>query len=113
MFSPVQKLAGRLPARTVETLDIDQVLYGFRRNRTHEMGWDKKSHCAPWARVESEAQDMPSNPEIDAIVDELLKHRLPKPERIKLLKEMIRRGDELPDEVLDFALKRMMERLLD
>lgn len=77
------------------------------------MGWGTQSRGGPGAHRESEAQPVPSNPEIDAIVDELLLRRLSKPERIKLIKELIRRGEELPDEVLDFALKRMMERLLD
>jgi len=77
------------------------------------MGWGTKNRRGRGAHRDSEAPPLPSNPEIDAIVDELLQRRLSKPERIKLIKELIRRGEELPDEVLDLALKRMMERLLD
>lgn len=50
---------------------------------------------------------------VDKIVDELLLHNPPKADRIRLLKELIACGDELPEEHFEAALKRLMERLLD
>jgi hypothetical protein len=50
---------------------------------------------------------------VDRIVDELLESSLAKGERIELLRELVRRGEELPDEMLESALRRLMERLTD
>ncbi len=50
---------------------------------------------------------------VDRIVDELLDSSLAKGERIELLRELVRRGEDLPDEVLENALRRLMERLTD
>ena len=50
---------------------------------------------------------------VDRIVSELLEKPLSKAERMKLLKELVERGEELPDEMLDVALRRLMERLTD
>lgn len=52
-------------------------------------------------------------PGVDRIVDELLESSLAKGERIELLRELVRRGEELPDEMLESALRRLMERLTD
>ena len=50
-------------------------------------------------------------PGVDQIVDELLEGSLAKGERIELLRELVRRGENLPDEMLESALRRLMERL--
>lgn len=50
---------------------------------------------------------------VDRIVDELLESSLAKCERIELLRELVRRGEDLPDEMLESALRRLMERLTD
>ena len=52
-------------------------------------------------------------PGVDRIVDELLESSLAKGERIELLRELVRRGEDLPDEMLENALRRLMERLTD
>ena len=52
-------------------------------------------------------------PGVDQIVDELLEGSLAKGERIELLRELVRRGEDLPDEMLESALRRLMERLTD
>ena len=50
---------------------------------------------------------------VDRIVNELMEKPLPKGERIKLLRELVERGEQLPDEMLDVALRRLMERLTE
>ena len=50
---------------------------------------------------------------LDSIIEDLMNLRLPKSERILLMKELIARGEELPDEVLEEGLKRLMEKLLE
>ena len=54
-----------------------------------------------------------SSRDLDSIIEDLMNLRLPKSERILLMKELIARGEELPDEVLEEGLKRLMERLLE
>ena len=34
-------------------------------------------------------------------------------QRIELLRELVRRGEELPDEMLESALRRLMDRLTE
>ena len=51
--------------------------------------------------------------ELDSIIEDLMDLSLPKSERILLMKELIARGEELPDEVLEEGLKRLMEKLLE
>lgn len=50
---------------------------------------------------------------VDQIVDKLLESDLSKEERIALLRELVERGEDLPDEMLVSALRRLMERLTD
>ena len=52
-------------------------------------------------------------PAVDQIVNQLLESSLAKGERIELLRELVRRGEELPDEMLENALRRLMERLTE
>ena len=50
---------------------------------------------------------------VDRIVDELLQKPLEKSERIELLRELVQRGEEVPEELLAAALQRLIERLTD
>ena len=50
--------------------------------------------------------------QVDEIVQTLMHDNLPKSERIRLMKELVQRGEDLPDEALEEALKRLLERLL-
>jgi hypothetical protein len=50
---------------------------------------------------------------LDSIIEDLMDLSLPKSERIQLMKELIAKGEELPDEVLEEGLKRLMEKLLE
>lgn len=52
-------------------------------------------------------------PKVDEIVQELLERKGTKEERMKLFRELVRRGDDLPEEMLDSALKKLMERLAE
>ena len=51
------------------------------------------------------------DPRVDQIVEELMEKPLTKPERIALLRELVREGEEMPDELLSAALGKLMERL--
>ena len=50
---------------------------------------------------------------MDEIVRELLEARLPKAERIELYRELVRSEDEVPEELFEAALVRLMERLTE
>jgi len=50
---------------------------------------------------------------LDQIVSGLLDKGGTKQERVRLLRELVRRGDELPEEMLDSALQKLMERIAD
>lgn len=52
-------------------------------------------------------------PTVDQIVQELLDRGGTKAERMKLFRELIRRGEDLPDELLNSALQKLMERLAE
>jgi hypothetical protein len=39
--------------------------------------------------------------------------QMPKAERMRLLRELVQSGEDVPDELLDRALRRLMERLTD
>ncbi len=51
------------------------------------------------------------DPRVEQIVRELLEGNLTKEQRLKLLRELVRRGEELPDDMLDSALQKLMDRL--
>jgi len=51
------------------------------------------------------------DPRVEQIVRELLEGKLTKEQRLKLLRELVRRGEELPDDMLDSALQKLMDRL--
>ena len=50
--------------------------------------------------------------QVEEIVQTLMHDNLPKTERIRLMKELVQRGEDLPDEALQEALRRLLERLL-
>ncbi len=52
-------------------------------------------------------------PTVDQIVKELLEEPLTKAERMARFKELVRRGADVPDHMLDLALKKLMERLAE
>jgi len=53
------------------------------------------------------------DPRVDQIVNELLERPLPREERIELLRELVARGEDLPEDMLSIALGRLMERLTE
>ena len=57
------------------------------------------------------AQDV-QNVQVEDLVQSLMHGNLPKKDRIRLMKELVKKGDELPDEALELALKRLLERIL-
>ncbi|MBX3464052.1 MAG: hypothetical protein KF830_12840 [Planctomycetes bacterium] len=50
---------------------------------------------------------------VERIVEELLDHDLSKAERIQRLRELARSGEDVPDELMDQALRKLMERLTE
>ena len=52
-------------------------------------------------------------PTVDQIVQELLNRGGTKAERMKLFRELIRRGEDVPEEQLNSALQKLMERLTE
>ncbi len=51
--------------------------------------------------------------DIDHIVDQLMQRDLSKAERLACLKKLVKSGDDLPDEWMEEALCRLMDRLSD
>lgn len=47
---------------------------------------------------------------VERIVEELLGGRLTKVERMQRLRELARSGEDVPDELMDQALRRLMDR---
>lgn len=67
-----------------------------------------------WDLQPGQTASMTSNDaRVDRIVQDLLDRQLTREERIKLLRELVRRGGEMPEEVLDEALRKLMERLTE
>lgn len=52
-------------------------------------------------------------PTVDQIVQELLNRNGTKAERMKLFRELVERGEDVPDELLNSALQKLMERLAE
>jgi hypothetical protein len=50
---------------------------------------------------------------LDEIVEQLLQGNRPKKERIRLMKRLVALGEKLPEELVEDALARIMERMLD
>lgn len=55
----------------------------------------------------------PSSETVDRLVHELMDRQMPKAERMRLLRELVQSGEDVPDELLDRALRKLMERLTD
>jgi len=51
--------------------------------------------------------------DVERIVEELLDRRLSKAERIERLRELARSGEDVPDELMDQALRKLMERITE
>jgi hypothetical protein len=56
---------------------------------------------------------MAGESQVDRIVQELLERGGTKAERMKLFRELVRTGESLPDEMLNSALQKLMERLAE
>lgn len=50
---------------------------------------------------------------VERLVQELMDRRMPKAERMRLLRELVQSGEDVPDELMDQALRKLMERLTD
>jgi uncharacterized membrane protein len=55
----------------------------------------------------------PTSEAVERIVEELMDCSLTKQERIQRLRELAKSGDDVPDELMDQALKKLMERLTE
>ena len=55
----------------------------------------------------------PPSESVDRVVQELMNREIPKGERMRLLRELVQSGEDVPDELLDRALRKLMERLTD
>ena len=53
------------------------------------------------------------DPKVDQIVQELMDGDLTREERMDRLRELVRRGNDLPDEMLNSALQKLMDRLTE
>jgi uncharacterized protein Yka (UPF0111/DUF47 family) len=54
-----------------------------------------------------------SSESIERIVEELLDSSLTKAQRIQRLRELAKSGEDVPDELMDQALRKLMERLTE
>jgi hypothetical protein len=50
---------------------------------------------------------------VERIVEELMDGSLTKAERIRRLRELAMSGDDVPDELMDQALRKLMERITE
>ncbi len=53
------------------------------------------------------------DPKVDQIVQDLMEGDLSKEQRVVLLRELVRRGEDLPGDMLDSALQKLMDRLTE
>ena len=56
---------------------------------------------------------MAGESQVDRIVQELLEEGGTKAERMKLFRELVKRGETLSEEMLNSALQKLMERLAE
>ena len=54
-----------------------------------------------------------SKTDLDRIVQELLDGELSKAQRIKRLRELAKSGDDVPEGLMDEALRKLMERITE
>ena len=69
------------------------------------------SSASPWPLHPGVRSMTGIDPRVDQIVEDLLEKSLSKSERIHLLRELVREGDDVPEELLNAALRRLMEKL--
>jgi len=50
---------------------------------------------------------------VEQLVQELMNRSIPKSERVRLLRELVKSGEDVPDELMEKALQRLMKRLAD
>ncbi len=50
---------------------------------------------------------------VERIVEELMDGSLTKAERIRRLRELAMSGDDVPDDLMDQALRKLMERITE
>ncbi|MBP8299663.1 MAG: hypothetical protein KA020_04805 [Planctomycetes bacterium] len=50
---------------------------------------------------------------VERIVEELMASNLTRVERIQRLRELARSGEDVPDELMDQALRKLMERITE
>lgn len=55
----------------------------------------------------------PTPKSVERIVEELMEPGLTKAERIQRLRELARSGEDVPDELMDQALRKLMERITE
>ncbi|MBL9076697.1 MAG: hypothetical protein JNL08_04285 [Planctomycetes bacterium] len=55
----------------------------------------------------------PKPKSVERIVEELMDRNLTKEERIRCLRELARSGEDVPDELMDQALRKLMERITE
>ncbi|MFM1874183.1 MAG: hypothetical protein RL398_3605 [Planctomycetota bacterium] len=51
--------------------------------------------------------------EVDHLVGLLMQPDLPKAERLRCLRELVQSEADIPDELMDTALRRLMERITE
>jgi len=54
-----------------------------------------------------------SSASVERIVEELMQCDLSRAERIRRLRELVRSGEDVPDELMEQALRKLMERLTE
>jgi hypothetical protein len=55
----------------------------------------------------------PTSESVERIVEELMASDLTRVERIQRLRELARSGEDVPDELMDQALRKLMERITE
>ncbi|MGB3966802.1 MAG: hypothetical protein WBO45_08725 [Planctomycetota bacterium] len=55
----------------------------------------------------------PTPETIERIVEELMDRSLSKAERMRRLRELAQSGEDVPDELMDQAVRKLMERLAE
>ena len=67
----------------------------------------------PWSDIAGMTKRKATHEEqVEEIVLTLLHDNLPKAQRIKLMKELVHKGESLPDSAFEEALRRLLERIL-
>lgn len=54
-----------------------------------------------------------SNTDVDEIVEQLMQSDLTKAQRLACLRELVRSGEDLPDQLMEEALRKLMERITE